>query len=808
MLRVLILALYLALAALPAGAQNLLPGTVRAPFNLSFTQPPQLVPGAELRVTGSNDHKQPLRLVLRLDDGLSFSYATRVNEERFVPVGPFELRLPLHGLRTPSGRLLDMGDLRRLIIFPALGQPAPLLQGVTLEQPVPLPGAAFALDLGPADGPVFPGLTPVDPSDPRLHGRNLQGIRRPGGDALLADGILGIEWMTLPAAAGRWQVTLWTEDLGEWELLPVLLRQRIRLNGRTIVDFRRTPEQWLREVYLGGGAFEALRDGDAWEVIGQRRGGRVTAEVEVGTGGLMIELAGDRQATYLAAVVVEPAGGQAWRQVEATRAARFRSLWRSQAAETRAAPRRAQLWQVPFGAPVTPASRPQGRVRPVVAAPGTWATLEFLALAPQTQADARFEATAPAGWQADLRAAQWQFERPNTAATELAPRPTRLRAEPHGLGLAAGLPRRLVLRLAVPADARRGLHGGKVEVVTGDGRLSAPFEVEVVAASLPTPDVPIGVYLNEPAHFRWFKDMAGLQDQAAACDLDRLADLGLTGVAAPTPDPFAPDATAGLVAALARARDAGFRLPILDYRTAKRLEARLPTAEAAARLIAAGSAVAAAGLPLPLWSVADEPSNPGGTGTALEALAAALHSANPSAKLAGQLNAPGDRTWLPHLDVALVNSGFGVDGRDIANLRALGVAPWFYNMGDYRLAAGFYLWRVGAEGYLQWHARMPTADPFDPTDGREGDVQFLYPSVEPCPARPDLHADLLLLNEGILDLRWLRWLEGQAARSAEAARLLRQLRTDVPDRWAAARARAGDLDRWRGRITDLARRLQ
>jgi hypothetical protein len=122
-----------------------------------------------------------------------------------------------------------------------------------------------------------------------------------------------------------------------------------------------------------------------------------------------------------------------------------------------------------------------------------------------------------------------------------------------------------------------------------------------------------------------------------------------------------------------------------------------------------------------------------------------------------------------------------------------------------RLAAGFYLWRVKAAGYLQWHARMPTADPFDPTDGREGDIQFLYPTAEICPAVPDLDRNLLRIADGVTDLRWVLWLEQRAIDDPAARKLLADLSAAIPEQWEEAKDLADlDLERLRQMIADLA----
>ena len=144
---------------------------------------------------------------------------------------------------------------------------------------------------------------------------------------------------------------------------------------------------------------------------------------------------------------------------------------------------------------------------------------------------------------------------------------------------------------------------------------------------------------------------------------------------------------------------------------------------------------------------------------------------------------------------------------DIAALRNRGVAPYLYNMPLPRLAAGAYLWRSGAQGFIQWHARMPTADAFDPTDGREGDVQFLWPTPGLCqPA--DLDAYLFDLVEGAEDLRWFAWLDAAARHNAKAADLRVKLWDTVPDRWAAAERVASRALQWRRDVLDLARNLK
>ncbi|MEA2757063.1 MAG: hypothetical protein QOJ54_3352, partial [Aliidongia sp.] len=124
------------------------------------------------------------------------------------------------------------------------------------------------------------------------------------------------------------------------------------------------------------------------------------------------------------------------------------------------------------------------------------------------------------------------------------------------------------------------------------------------------------------------------------------------------------------------------------------------------------------------------------------------------------------------------------------------------------LAAGFFLWRSGAEGYIQWHGRLPTADPFDPTDGREADVMLLPVTAQSCLAVPDVDAQLLRFVRGIDDLRWMLWLEGQAKNGGEAATLLARMRGAVPGRWSIDDQPKLDLVALRRDLAALARQAR
>jgi hypothetical protein len=243
----------------------------------------------------------------------------------------------------------------------------------------------------------------------------------------------------------------------------------------------------------------------------------------------------------------------------------------------------------------------------------------------------------------------------------------------------------------------------------------------------------------------------------------------------------------------------------LSYQEAQRLFDVLGPREAVRAMAAAHERA-----PELVWSLADEPSNPGPHGRSLADHVDAIRATAPGIRLAAHLNAPADRALADRFDVALVNPGYGIDADDIADLAALGVEVWIYNTGPERLAAGFYGCRIGATGDFQWHGLLPTADPFDPTDGREGDAMLLPPIGDPCDSLPAVDIRLVSIAEGAADRRWLAWLDARAETDPRAATLRRDILDAIPSRWDDARAAldAADLDQFRAAIAALAQDME
>jgi hypothetical protein len=734
----------------------------------------------EIVVSGVNAGADPAIVVLRLDDTRSADYWTRVNLERRVPTGPFRFRVPVAGLKTPRGRPIDRSALTKAFVFAADGVRTLSIEAVDVELAPPLAsknGPVLAFDLGPDGAPVFPGFQALTPDDPRLSGQRFKTIVRPGTDALIGDGIEGVERLTLAPGPGRWRVVIWTDDPGEWEYLPHALERRIRINGKTVFERRMTADRWIREVYLAGRGGEWSPGAGPWEAFGARRGGRVETVSDAVGGEIRIDLAGSRRSTtFLSGVLIAPAEDPVPpAEIDHRRKLRLEETWR-----------------------VGPTPPDATDVTAIAAAPGTPAVLTVTVRSETQVEDPAVEIEAPTLDGRNLPlwplVGHWRLTRPDTAATMLVPDDRHLRGDGLHLPLRPDLPRRYTLVLPVPETARPGLYRGSITVAGARTVLS----VEVLDLELPPAGAAVGLYLDDLPTHRWFRTPP---ESARICAMMALRMLGLTAVAPPLTTPDSVESIEDLVDDAMLARGLGFDAPLLAYTPLKRSKRRDLVARADRTLRVYGA-------PL-LWSAADEISNHGGSFDALRQDLALLRHQAPGIRLAGHLNARRDSAIADAFDAVLVNSGYGLTVPRLHDLKADVPLVYLYNQGHPRLASGAYLWRTGLNGYLQWHAAMPTADPFDPTDGREADVAWLPPTPEDCPAVPDLDRGVLEMAEGITDLRWLRWLALQALRNATAAQMRDAIRDRLSGTWDRDKALTEkDLREIRTDIIALARQLR
>jgi len=763
------------------------------PINLAGPQLAPMRSADALLLQGRVAAARPITMVVRIDDRASHDYASRANIERALPPGDFRWRINLHGLRTSDGRAMRASDVRQLIIFAAKAASRIKITRLAAVDASELPAGATGYAFGPEDAPLPAGFTRVEPDSPLISEGAPVAIARPAPDPLVASGLRGVARLRLPSPEGRARVTIWAEDPGAWELLPHPLTQRITVNGRQVRARDWTGDEWIVRRYLRGLRQEHGPDDDAWSAFGQWRGGRVSTEVEVGPRGVEIALTGDGPAArFINAVLIEPAGQRAALDaVRARRAEWYRAHWPVVATKEAA-----RAIEIPANG--THALAP----RRLTLAPGTGARMT-LALRAHAPTRPRIELDAPTAdgtaLQANLWAGQWRLTRNGAADTVLRLTDDLLRADAEALPLEPERPRTYEIWVQAPRDAPPGVYRGALTVGTGGRAVRLPIIAEVPDLRLPETHR-TGFYLEEAPHWTWFGD-TGQRARQIACDLDFLASMGIRGNAPALATPKPPDFSAFLSDIYA-AKRAGTATPWLAYAPLKRLIAR--EGRAAPQVLAnLAKRLDAAGLPRPVWSLADEPANADQATTGLNETARRLRAAIPDIRLAGHLNAPEDDALATLFDVILINQGFGIDKQRIAAATRDGPEVWLYNTGRPRLTAGLWLWATGAHRYLQWHARMPTADPFDPLDGREGDVQIVYPRATPCPDQPHINRRLLEMAQGIMDGRWLSWLGAQTG--VNARKLRRRIKEHLGKTWArASRLEDADMRAIRREIMALA----
>lgn len=772
----LILAVTFVLPPLHA-SDNLLDEKQSLPFKHFFGDD-LLTIGSELKVSGTNLSDSQQIFIFRLDNADSFNYQSRVNREFSLPPGPFSLTLPLTGLKASGGQFLNQ-PYSEMILFPARDNDSLTLNKVEIITPNALPENTLALDLGHSKSPLFPGFELMLKEDSRISGKTLTRFRK-SGDALIQDGIEGIDSISIPWPNGQWQVSLWTQDQGEWEYLPHFLNRKVLVEDNEFINENRTRDQWISQVYLKGAKKEAGIDGDLWDLVGKRRGGKYSDIITVTDGQLTINLEGDRSARYLSALVVESATGQFAKKTEASRRERMLNQW-----------------------PVsTPDFKPvqQASIKDIslqvkddlsgnyLVAGGTLLNLVFEINSPVNDESPVVVIAPPRSDEHHklniaTRYGHWRFERPHPNASYLVMDDSYLRADLANMRLSDKQPRRIHVQVNIPTDAAVGDYSGNIQLFSNDELYIQNFGIRVLPFNLPRLEVPIGLYLEPAPYYQWFSAMKKRQAFATACDFSLLATMGFTTLAPALPTPYDETHREEFIAQLKQLKRFGFDKQILAYAPLKRLLTQGDSQKTGLTLLELKKAMNGSELPEIYWSIFDEPRPE--KYSEIEASARLLHNPPLELKTAGHLNNPKQMDIAKTADLKIMNHGFGVTEEKIKQQKRRGEL-WLYNMPKIRLAAGAYLWRSGAEGYIQWHGRMPTADPFDPTDGREGDVIYLYPWQGSCPATINIHRRLLDLHEATLDYRWLDLLQAKAENNSDAKDLMSNIRSLIQADWEDA----------------------
>lgn len=735
----------------------------------------------EIRVEGEVPAGSKVVVVLRVDDRHSKSYATRFNDERSLPPGPFNWSVGLKGLKTPEGRILDHQALQQIILFVLGKDPGVRITRIEIAPAPRLPAGVKGYALGAPEARLPAGFERISPGDRRLDGGQLKAIARPAPDPLVANGIKGVDRLRLEAPQGRARVTVWSEDPGEWEDLPHTLQRRITVNGEVAMSFNFSVSRWVSERYLAGLSDEHASSDDAWTAYGRKRGQARTVEVDVGQNGIVIECDGDDDnSKFLSAVVVEPAGDTAgFEYVESLRAAWYRSSFPVVKDDAAPDPSTSVLLQWAIGQ--TADTEP---IR-ATAAPDSGVRLRLSVRSDTTLAHPVVAIDEPSllshRLPVRLWAAERRLERRGTVLT-LAENRLISRLAERSIELAQS--RDYEIWVSVPEGTLSGIHRGAIRFENEGNSRTVPIEINVLRVALPPASKAAGFYLATPHQLDYFPQLAIDSDRQSTCDMEFMRAFGLTGTAPPVRSPRH-DGAGAFLADMSRALRAGVSPNWLLYDPAKYVLQSEGVDTGAETIARAAQVLKEHEISAPVWTMADEPSNPGSRSADLAEWIGAVRKKAPGIKLAGHLNSRGDEAFVHLFDTAIINDGFGLDVSTIDRLAARGPDVWFYNTGGYpRLTAGLWLWRTAAKRYVQWHGRMPTADPFDPLDGREGDFQMLFPSAEICTREPDIHADLLRMAEGVVDQRWLLWLDKQE--TPEAKVLQASIRAKLGTTWKKA----------------------
>ena len=736
-----------------------------------------------ITVEGINRSGRTAELFIDVRPYAAAPFEERASFERMVNPGPFSLVISLARLRDNAGRPMHLDPARhtrvRAVAFADSSEAAGLIvDTLALAVHKVTHSAVLALDFGGPEDATMPGFAAVGPDSPDLTcQKRCDVVSRPDSDWLIGDGIQGITNFRQAVPNGRYTLHLWTASPGEWEYVPYHREQRIRVNGRTIHHTLRSREDWVFEHYARAPRPAESGD-DGWTAYGRAQGGLHTADIEVSDGVLDIALAGDRaSAGHLSGLLlVHATDSDSFAAVQAARARQFNSRW-----------------------PVVTEGQPLPGAMP----PPASGTLRIDAPPYPLTASAPLHMTAavfvpPGHPQAALSLDGLDD---GVVGSIWIGRPTLIRKPSHltwetrmfralapGDPIPAGWSE---LRLRLTRDHSRDTHAPRASFTLGlrlilRAGLETSISVPVLQSDVALPPGPaVGAYLEDWPPATWF---AGAEVSVLPCLVRTLEDMGLDAIAPPASRTGVETADADILADMATRFPRG----TLAYAHVKRAEQTKGPIDGLARIASINHRIATQGRTV-LWSIADEPTH--WQHERIRGLAASLRGLDPTIQVAGHLNSDSAMDLADVLDVSIVNHGFGLTARRLHPLRGEGRAVWFYNLPDPKIAAGLLAWAHRADGYLQWHAMMPTAAPWDPTDGREGDFYLVYPDERICSDHPTLDRKLLDMAAGQTDGRWLAFLAQEAPPGSTLAASVEEIRRGIAEAWNGGPDSAAALSR-------------
>ena len=135
------------------------------------------------------------------------------------------------GISDPS-ELMAAADRIAQVATPALCPPK--VMKVFVDDSFSLPPSARGFDFGPPDARTMSGFERVAPGDNRLIGGQPRALQRPGNEALLSNGIVGVNKFVTPMENGTQRVLLFTDDIGNENTYLSPLGGKVVVNGRSV----------------------------------------------------------------------------------------------------------------------------------------------------------------------------------------------------------------------------------------------------------------------------------------------------------------------------------------------------------------------------------------------------------------------------------------------------------------------------------------------------------------------------------------------------------------------------------------------
>lgn len=177
---------------------------------------------------------------------------------------------------------------------------------LTIDKDYKLSDRAVALDLKPNDGAPAPGWQNATPRDQRLIGKGMRGIRRPGGEPLISDGIVGVEAADISVPKDLYRVIVMTDDFGANSIGGDEINyfgNQLVVNDTTLKLNKTDPGSWGDTAYLTNKASKLgtpAPDGSSGK-SGQSGGGQAGD----GGGGSSSDSVNNASTTSAGVVVVE-----------------------------------------------------------------------------------------------------------------------------------------------------------------------------------------------------------------------------------------------------------------------------------------------------------------------------------------------------------------------------------------------------------------------------------------------------------------------------------------------------------------------